>query len=192
MDSPLPLTARAHEQAFAQHFAAHGNPTAAAEAVGYPAEQAAEAAHALLDNSRVKQMLHALARINCMSEPEATLRLTQLGRATVAPFLRVGEDGQVHVDLTTDQAQANFHLLRRAVQRRYTTQTATGPVEIVETEIELHNAVEAVDKVLQLHGAYPSSYEVSGYGGLPGSNIYLPDNGRGDMFPPQTQAPEPQ
>jgi hypothetical protein len=186
--SPVPsLTDRERERAFAQHFAAHGNATAAAEAVGYPTEQAAAAAHTLLDTPRVKQMLHALACTTCMSEPEATLRLTQLGRATVAPFLRVGEDGQVHVDLTTDQAQANFHLLRRAVQRRYTTQTAGGPVEVVETEIELHNAVEAVDKVLQLHGAYPATYEVSGCGGLPGTNIYLPDNGRGDMYQPPAQ-----
>lgn len=190
MDTPLSLSAR--EQAFAQHFAAHGNANAAAEAAGHPTEEAEAVAQSLLDSPRVKQMLHALACLYSMSEAEATLRLTQLGRGTIAPFLRVGEDGQVHIDLTTDQAKANYHLLRRVVQRSTTTQTAAGPVEVVETEIELHNAVEAVDRVLQLHGAYPATYEVRDCGGLPGSNIYLPDNGRGDFCPPQAQAPDPE
>jgi hypothetical protein len=186
MTAPLSLTAR--EQMFTQHFAVHGNAVAAAEAASYPAEQAELVARTLLDQPHIKQQLHVLALTHGMSEPEATLRLTQLARGTMAPFLRVGEDGQVHIDLTTPQAKANFHLLRRVVQRSSITQTPAGPVEVVETELELHDSVAAVDKLLQLHGAYPAAYEVSGCLGLPGTNIYLPDNGRGDMY--QTSTPE--
>lgn len=186
MIAPASLTAR--ERVFTQHFAAHGNATAAAEAAGHPAEQASIVAQTLLDQPHIKRMLHVLALTHSMSEPEATLRLTQLARGTMAPFLRVGEDGQVHVDLTSDQAKAHYHLLRRVVQRRSTTQTPAGAVEVVEMEIELHDSVAAVDKVFQLHGAYPAAYEVSGCLGLPGTNIYLPDNGRGDMY--QTATPE--
>ncbi|RYY12695.1 MAG: hypothetical protein EOO36_17040 [Cytophagaceae bacterium] len=119
-----------------------------------------------------------------MSEPEAVLRLTHLGRGSLASFLRLSADGQVHLDLSTDQAQAHYHLLRRVVQRRTITQTATGSVEVVETEVELHDVVGAVDKLLQLHGAYPAfsgeAYSSDG----PGTNLYLPDNGRGDFYPP--------
>jgi hypothetical protein len=186
MMPPLSLTAR--EQVFTQHFAAHGNAIAAAEAAGHPAEQASIVAQTLLDQPHIKQQLHVLALTHGMSEPEATLRLTQLARGTMAPFLRAGEDGQVHIDLASDQAKAHYHLLRRVVQRRYTTQTPAGPVEVVETELELHDSVAAVDKLLQLHGAYPVAYEVNGCAGLVGTNIYLPDNGRGDMY--QTATPE--
>jgi hypothetical protein len=189
MNTALSLTAR--EQVFTQHFAAHGNAVAAAEAAGHPAEQASIVAQTLLDQPHIKEHLHVLALTHAMSEPEATLQLTQLARGTMAPFLRVGEDGQVHVDLTTTEAKAHYHLLRRVVQRSYTTQTPAGPVEVVRTEIELHDAVEAVDKLLQLHGAYPAAYEVSGCAGLPGTNIYLPDNGRDDMHTHRTLvAPE--
>jgi hypothetical protein len=189
MITPTSLTAR--EQVFTQHFAAHGNAGAAAQAAGWPAEQAELVAQTLLDQPPIKQQLHALALLNGLSEPEATLRLTQLARGTLTPFLRVGEDGQVHVDLTTTGAQAHYHLLRRVVQRRTITQGANGPVEVVETEVELHDAVGAVDKLLQLHGAYPSFLgEVCSSGG-PGTNIYLPDNGRGDMYQTSsTLAPE--
>ncbi|MGI4736473.1 MAG: terminase small subunit [Janthinobacterium lividum] len=180
------LTAR--EQIFTQQFAARGNAVGAAEAAGYPAEQALTVAQTLLDQPHIKEQLHVLALTHGLSEPEATLQLTQLARGTMAPFLRVGGDGQVHVDLTTDQAKAHYHLLRRVVQRRHTTHTAAGPVEVIETEIELHDAVSAVDKLLQLHGAYPATYEVSGCGELTGTNIYLPDNGRDDMLPTRTLA----
>jgi hypothetical protein len=189
MTASLSLTAR--EQLFTQHFAVHGNAAAAAEAASYPADQAELVARTLLDQPHIKQQLHVLALTHGMSEPEATLQLTQLARGTMAPFLHVGEGGQVHIDLTTPQAKANYHLLRRVVQRRHTTQTPAGPVEVVETELELHDAVAAVDKLLQLHGAYPAAYEVSGCAGLPGTNIYLPDNGRGDMYQTSsTPAPE--
>ena len=180
------LTAR--EQIFTQHFAAHGNAVTAAEAAGYPAEQALIVTQTLLDQPHIKEQLHALALTHGLSEPEATLQLTQLARGTMAPFLRVGEDGQVHIDLATDQAKDNYHLLRRVSQRSYTTQTPAGPVEVIETELELHDAVAAVDKLLHLHGAYPATYEVSGCGGLPGTNIYLPDNVRGDFHSPPAPA----
>jgi hypothetical protein len=194
MTAPASLTAR--EQVFTQQFAAHGNATAAAQAAGWPAAQAELVAQTMLDQPHIKQQLHVLALLNGMSEPEATLRLTQLGRASVAPFLRVGEDGQMHLDLSTNQARTNYHLLRRVAQRRTITQTPAGPVEVVETEVELHDAIGAVDKLLQLHGAYPTFLgEVCSSGSL-GTNLYLPDNGRGDMYqtatPEQTQGTEPQ
>lgn len=183
------LTAR--ERVFTEQFAAHGNAVAAAQAAGWPAEQAELVAQTMLDQPHIKQQLHVLALLNGMSEPEATLRLTQLGRASVAPFLRVGEDGQAYLDLSTDQARANYHLLRRVVQRRTTTQTPAGPQEVVETEIELHDAIGAVDKLLQLHGAYPTFLGEVCSSGVVGTNLYLPDNGRGDMYQTSsTPAPE--
>lgn len=46
--------------------------------------------------------------------------------------------------------------------------------------IELHDAKDATDKILKLLGAYaPEKHDITTNGNdLPGSNIYVPDNGR--------------
>jgi hypothetical protein len=158
------------EQNFVEHFAEHGNSTAAAQEAGTSPDRAAQMAATLLREPRIQQALHELARLNGVGAAEAKLRLSHWARGTVAPFLRVGEKGQVCVDLSTEEAKANYHLLHRVVERRYTIQTEQGPAEVVETEIELYNAMEAVHRILQLHGSYPPlQYDITTNGQqLPG------------------------
>ena len=145
----------AAEQVFAEHFAEYGNAAAAAQAAGHPADRAAAIADALLRTPHVQKALHELAEAEGVSAAEAMLRLSHWARGSVAPFLHVGPDGQLRVDLSTEQAQQHLHLLHRVREVRYITQTKQGPVEVVETEIELYDALQATHRVLQLHDAYP-------------------------------------
>jgi hypothetical protein len=118
-------------------------------------ERLARIAKTLLDSFTIEEAIQALAASDGMTQGEAMVRLTGWGRGTVAPFLQVGADGLVRVDLGSEQAKAHHHLLRRVVETRYTTHTEQGRVEVIETEIELYSALDAVDKILQLHGSYP-------------------------------------
>ncbi len=138
-------------QTFVEHFVEQGNAATAAVAAGAGPEQAA----LLLADPDVQRALDKLAMLEGVSVGEAKVRLSHWARGSVAPFLRVGEDGQVHVDLSTEEAKQHYHLLHRVVERRYTTQTEQGPIEIVETEIEMYDAIEATHRILQLHDAYP-------------------------------------
>ncbi|WP_151086857.1 hypothetical protein [Hymenobacter baengnokdamensis] len=142
-------------QTFVEHFVDQGDAPAAAGAAGVAPEQAVEQAAAWLADPVVHQALDQLATLEGVSQAEAKVRLSHWARGSVAPFLRVGEDGQVHVDLSTTEAKQHYHLLHRVVERRYTIQTEQGPAEVVETEIEMYDAIEATHRILQLHGAYP-------------------------------------
>jgi hypothetical protein len=153
-------------QIFAEHFVEHGDAAAATLAVGALPDEA----DLLLADPHVQRALDKLAILEGVSVGEAKVRLSQWARGSVAPFLRVGEDGQVHVDLATEEAKQHYHLLHRVVERRYTTQTEQGTVEVVETEIEMYDAIEATHRILQLHNAYPpAKYDLTTNGhDLPG------------------------
>ena len=58
-----------------------------------------------------------------------------------------------------------------------------GEVERTErrTTVKLHDAKDAVKEILKIHGRYaPQKFDHTNNGEsfLPGSNIYVPDNGR--------------
>ena len=72
-----------------------------------------------------------------MSAEEATRRLAQWGRGTIAPFL----DGR-EIDMASDIARENMHLVKK-----YTV-TDKG------VSIELHDAKDAVIQLAKIHGLF--------------------------------------
>jgi hypothetical protein len=143
------------EKTFVEHFVETGHSEGAAQAAGATPDQATQLAEKLLGSPNIQQALHELALHEGVCVAEAKMRLSHWARGSVAHFLRLGTDGQVVLDLSTKAAQSNYHLLHRVVERRYTIQTEQGPAEVVETEIEMYDAIEATHRILQLHGAYP-------------------------------------
>lgn len=164
-------------QTFVEHFVEQGDAAAAAIAAGATPEQAAAQAAALLADPNVQLALGQMAILDGVSEGEAKVRLSHWARGSVAHFLRVAQGGQVVLDLSTEEAQRHYHLLHRVVERRYTIQTEQGPTEVVETEIEMYDAIEATHRILQLHGAYPPvTYDLTTNGhDLPAPVIATPD-----------------
>jgi|GEM_PF-5220224 len=74
----------------------------------------------------------------------------------------------VRLDLVKVYKHKAGHLIKKVKETRY------------GLEIETHDAKDATDKILKLHGAYaPEKHDVTTNGkDLPGSNIMMPDNGR--------------
>ena len=77
-----------------------------------------------------------------MSTEEATERMADWSRGGLSPFL----DGSGRIDLTTPEAQANLHLLKK-VKR---TDTQWGET----VEIEAHDPKDANKEILKMRGAY--------------------------------------
>lgn len=143
------------ERTFVEHFVETGHLGGAAQAAGATPDRATQLAEKLLNSPNIQQALQELVLEEGVCVAEAKMRLSHWARGSVAHFLRVGADGQVVLDLSTEAARSHYHLLHRVVERRYTMQTEQGPAEVVETEIEMYDAIEATHRILQLHGAYP-------------------------------------
>ena len=121
------------------------NATRAAIASGYAENSASESGY---ENLRKPQIRDAIAkRLEQYSMPvaEATERMAQFARGSLAPFLTA--DG--HVDLLTEEAQYNLHLFKKVkVMTRY---SEDGGKLSESVEIELHDVLYALDKVLRMH-----------------------------------------
>ena len=124
------------------------NGTLAARTAGYASGCCSEEAYRLLRNAQVRDGIAKRLERFSMYAAEATERMDQFARGSLVPFLTA--DG--HVDLSTDEAQDNLHLIRKL---KMTTRYSKDGDKLSETfEIEIHDPEDALDKVLKLTGAY--------------------------------------
>jgi len=160
MSTPTPAAALSRrKKRFVELFAESGQAVSSVEKAGYSPRRSAEIAKEFLKDPAIIAAVEQRTRLASITRPEALMRLTQIGRGSMQSFLEVvstpaGE--QVRINLTTEEAQQNLHLIKSVTQQRYTMQTAEGPVDVVETGVELHCAMTAIDHILHLLGEYPA------------------------------------
>jgi phage terminase small subunit len=175
---PKPLTVKAKR--FVEEYCIDWNGAQAAERSGYSPKSAKQTAYDLLRDERVQAAIEKHMSLYSMSAVEAIAKLAEWGRGSIKRFLRVGQDGQLEINLDSAEAKAHLHLIREMTQTRSTI--IMGDVERTEvrTVVKLHDAKDAVDKILKIHGRYaPQKVDHTTDGQpLPGTNIYVPDNGR--------------
>ncbi|MFW6202297.1 MAG: hypothetical protein ACOC8B_06950, partial [Gemmatimonadota bacterium] len=118
-----------------------------------------------------------------MTADEVLKRLADWGRGDFSPFLTEGGG----LDLTSPTAREHIGLLRKVKikERMIATDEDEPPILERRTEVELHDAKDAVDKIAKVHGLYVDRHEHAGPGGGPiqtnaSVTFYVPDNGRGD------------
>jgi len=168
------------QKRFIEEYCIDFNGTKAAQRAGFSAKTAREQASQMLHKPHVKDAVEKRMAIYSMTAAEGIKRLTDWGRGSVKQFLKVDEQGHMSINLAHPEAKEHLHLIKKVKQTRSTM--LIGEVERVEvrTEVELYDAKDAVHKILQIHGRYaPQKFDHTTLGQpLPGSNIYLPDNGR--------------
>ncbi|OJW75693.1 terminase small subunit [Spirosoma sp. 48-14] len=139
------------QKAFVAAYCRHGNQTRAAIEAGYTADSASNQGYRMMRNEDVKLVISDLMEKMGMSVGEAIGRMAVWARGSLDPFLTESGD----IDINSDQARENLTVVKKYKKRRTVT---TGPNDfesVTETvEIELYDAKDAVDKVLQLHGRY--------------------------------------
>jgi Terminase small subunit len=160
MSSSAPATALSRrKKRFIDLFAESRQAVEAVEKAGYSPRRSAEIAKEFLKDPAILAAVEQRTRMASITRPEALMRLTEIGRGSMQSFLEVvstpaGE--QVRINLATDEARQNQHLIKSITQQRYTMQTADGPVDVVETGLELHCPMTAIDHILRLLGEYPA------------------------------------
>ncbi|GAB4035018.1 terminase small subunit [Spirosoma gilvum] len=136
------------QRLFVELFCQYRNGARAAREAGYAESGCRQEAYRLLTNADILAAISQLMEQTAMSKGEALGRMTAYGRGTMEYFLT--EEGEL--TLTSDEAKANRDLLKKIRQRKIVRTTPTGDkIEETHTEIELHDAKDAVDKLLQVY-----------------------------------------
>lgn len=165
---------------FVEEYCVDFNGTRAYKDAGYKAKTdnvAAVEASRLLRDPKVRAAIDERLDELSMSAAEATKRLADWGRGTFAPFLT--DDGGL--DLTSPEARKHIGLLRKVKVKERMIAAGEDDPPILErkTEVELHDAKDAVKEITKIRGLHG---EESGEGGERVIRVVLTHEGakRGD------------
>lgn len=149
---PSPLKRLRRRQVLFVGFIAQGkNQTEAARLAGYSETAAENQGYRLMRNDDVRLAISEMMERYSMSVGEAVGKMSMWARGSLAPFLTETGD----IDLHSDQAKMNLPIVKKYKKRKTTTTGENDFISVTETvEIELYDAKDATDKILQLHGRY--------------------------------------
>lgn len=139
-----------------EYFKCNMNGTQAAKNAGYSEATAYSQANRLLKNVEIRAEIDRRLKAMQIGADEVLTRLSQHATGTLRYFVTpLGE-----IDLTTPEAQAHFHLLKKV--RR--TEARNGDVTI---EIEVHDPQAALVHVGKYHKLFVDRTEMTGKDGEP-------------------------
>lgn len=141
------------ELRFCQLYAQCLNGAKAARGAGYSENADKEIASRLLTKANIKPVVKYYLEQAVMPVEEAVKRLSDMGRGNFEHFVK--EDGTV--DLNSDTAKSNIGLIKKVKQ---TKKIGYDDTEIVSTEIELHDAKDALKTILEVYGKLVQKHEV--------------------------------
>lgn len=141
----------AKEKAFVSEYLTSFNLTRAAQAYGYYGERPSTFGVTVLKRKNVRACVGEAAEELFMSLEEARKRISDMARASLEPFLKVDDETlDVSLDITNPEARRHLHLVKKLkIHKR-----EVADVTYETTEFELHDAKDALDKILKLRGAY--------------------------------------
>lgn len=168
---------------------ARGNASEAARIAGYklPRQQGYEN----LTKPDIRAEIDKELALRTLSASEVLSRITEHANGTLKHFLKPQGD-EIIVDLTSDEADANFHLLKKAKTKRRTGGTDEAPWTEVEVEIEIHDPQAALRDLGRYHKLFTDKMDVTA-NGQPlaiGYSIVLPQGGITDDAGTGETAPE--
>ena len=150
IDNPL-LKLNARQRSFVLHYCDTLIATKAALAAGYSDKTARSQGQRLLTNVDIKAAVSYLGEQMGMPVGEAVRRMSRWAAGTMEPFM--DEAGNLVLD--SEDALENRHLIKKVKQKKTVSIQPDGTIQTEYwTEIELYDAKDATDKVLQLHGRY--------------------------------------
>jgi phage terminase small subunit len=153
------------QQRFIEEYCIDFNATQAAARAGYSIPTAAAIGCENLTKPAIKTEIDARIQILTMSANEALIKMSDFARGSFQPFLHVDKSNLITLDLTSDEAAKNIHLIKKVKQ---TKKVMGEDIYDLVTEIEIHDAKDAVAKVLQMHGKLVEKKQVDvTSGGLP-------------------------
>ncbi len=139
------------QRRFIEEYCIDFNATQAAIRAGYnPKSAKTTGAENLTKPYILGEIATFLDRLS-MKPEESIKRLSDIGRGSFATFLRISEAG-LEIDLNSDEAKRNFHLIKKVKQSKRTTRQDGIKTETVFFEIELHDSKDAIKTLLEVYG----------------------------------------
>ena len=125
-------------------------------AAGYSERSAASNAYRMMENDGIQEAIAERLDQLAMTDLEAAAIIAEHAKGTLAHFLRVDQaTGLVEIDLSSETARSNLHLVKKLRQRKRITRDASGTTTMyVQYEIDLHDAQSAAHLILKAHGAF--------------------------------------
>lgn len=139
------------QRRFVEEYCACFNATQSAIKAGYAERSAQEIGSENLSKPIISDAIAARLKEMAMTSDEATKRLTDIARGSFVPFLVISEDGKITIDLSSPMAQQNLHLIKKIRQVTKKVGNGENAIEVVNFEIELHDAKDALKMILEVH-----------------------------------------
>lgn len=149
-----PLTNR--QLMWIEKYLLYFNSTKAAREVGY--KTPSQSGYENLKNPLIQKILQERLSEFHMSADEALKRLSEIARSDLGDFLFITKDGFT-VDLKS--AKEKTKLIKRVKQKTTTYSHKNYDRESHTEEIELYSALEALDKILRIHGKYNDTLNIN-------------------------------
>ena len=131
------------QRAFVEHYLVCWNASEAARRAGYSKKTAREIGRENLTKPDIRAEIERRFAELGMGSDEVLARLASHARGSLQPFLQTqGEN--VLVDLTSDDAQAHLHLIKKIKTKKRSYTRDDEPVTETETEIEIHDPQTAL------------------------------------------------
>lgn len=150
------LTAK--QQLFVDFYFIHGcNATKAAKAAGYSEKTAYSQGSRLLKDVDIDA--HIRARMNevAMQADEVLRHLAEIGRADLDDVT----DDNGNLDFKKARESGSSRLIRRIKSRAITTENS----DVVETEVEMHDRLKALELLGKHHKLFVERHELTGADG---------------------------
>ena len=146
------MSLNSRQQKFVELYLQNLNATRSAIDAGYSEKTACSIGWENLRKPEIKDAISRRLSETAMSPEEVIKRLGEHARGSVSSFL-TQDDDNISIDLTTPQAKANLHLIKKITQRRI-IRTKGDDEEIDDTtlSIELYPADGALNTLAKYHG----------------------------------------
>lgn len=154
------------QRVFVEEYLKCWNATEAARRAGYAGsnETLAVIGFENLRKPNIAKFIQKRISEKAMSADEVLLRLGEIARGSLKPFVK-SRDDDIWPDLTTEEAQKSFYLLKKIKPKRRVGGKPGGEWIETEVEIEIHDPVKALELLGRNHKLFTDKHEVSGKDG---------------------------
>ena len=157
------------EKLFVEHYLQCRNATEATRRANYQGNDnvLAVTGHRLLRKPKIAELISKRTAEVAADADEVLASLARVHRATLRPFFATADDGTLWPDLGSEEALANFDLLKKIKTKK----REGGPPEDrwteIEVELEIHDPLRAKELLGRHHKLFTDKTEVSGKDGGP-------------------------
>lgn len=160
------VTLNKKQQLFVDYYLQSFNATDAARRAGYGSKALNVASvrtqgYLLVHNEEIKKEIQERLDEVHMSADEALKLLANIARGDLGDFITVEKNGNIFLDLS---AKEKTKLIKRIKHKKVVYSGKNYDTETYTEDIELYSALDALEKVLRVHGKFTEKMDITSNG----------------------------